>query len=61
MSKASDSDVWQKRSQRLQEGQEDASLMNALWKGIQALKPKRFKWVIPKALPQLDKQASNKK
>ncbi|WJT08964.1 BatD family protein [Vibrio harveyi] len=61
MSKASDSDVWQKRSQRLQEGQEDASLMNALWKGIQALKPKRFKWAIPKALPQLDKQASNKK
>ncbi|EKO3821611.1 BatD family protein [Vibrio harveyi] len=61
MSKASDSDVWQKRSQRLQEGQEDASLMNALWKGIQALKPKRFKWVIPKALPQLDKQSSNKK
>ncbi|HGY9587333.1 TPA: BatD family protein [Vibrio harveyi] len=61
MSKASDSDVWQKRSQRLQEGQEDASLMNALWKGIQALKPKRFKCVIPKALPQLDKQASNKK
>ncbi|RIW13264.1 BatD family protein [Vibrio harveyi] len=61
MSKASDSDVWQMRSQRLQEGQEDASLMNALWKGIQALKPKRFKWVIPKALPQLDKQASNKK
>lgn len=61
MSKASDSDVWQKRSQRLQEGQEDASLMNALWKGIQALKPKRLKWAIPKALPQLDKQASNKK
>ncbi|HDZ3733204.1 TPA: BatD family protein [Vibrio harveyi] len=61
MSKASNSDVWQKRSQRLQEGQEDVSLMNALWKGIQALKPKRFKWVIPKALPQLDKQASNKK
>ncbi|MGD1463177.1 BatD family protein [Vibrio harveyi] len=61
MSKASDSDVWQKRSLRLQEGQEDASLMNALWKGIQALKPKRFKWAIPKALPQLDKQASNKK
>ena len=61
MSKASNTDVWQKRSQRLQEGQEDASLMNALWKGIQALKPKRFKWVIPKALPQLDKQASNKK
>lgn len=61
MSKASDSDVWQKRSQRLQEGQEEASLMNALWKGIQALKPKRFKWAIPKALPQLDKQASNKK
>ncbi|EOD9424196.1 BatD family protein [Vibrio harveyi] len=61
MSKASNSDVWQKRSQRLQEGQEDVSLMNALWKGIQALKAKRFKWVIPKALPQLDKQASNKK
>ncbi|GLR04863.1 hypothetical protein GCM10007906_24510 [Vibrio hyugaensis] len=61
MSKASDSDVWQKRSQRLQEGQEDASLMNALWKGIQALKPKCLKWAIPKALPQLDKQASNKK
>lgn len=61
MSKASDSDVWQKRSQRLQERQEDASLMNALWKGIQALKPKRLKWAIPKALPQLDKQASNKK
>ncbi|CAE6954967.1 hypothetical protein ACOMICROBIO_LMKGKHOH_03411 [Vibrio sp. B1FIG11] len=61
MSKASETDVWQKRSQRLQEGQEDASLMNALWKGIQALKPKRFKWVIPKALPQLDKKASNKK
>ncbi|ENG7517086.1 BatD family protein [Vibrio harveyi] len=61
MSKASDTDIWQKRSQRLQEGQEDASLMNALWKGIQALKPKRLKWAIPKALPQLDKQASNKK
>ncbi|MCE7731698.1 BatD family protein [Vibrio campbellii] len=61
MSKASDSDVWQKRSQRLQEGQEDASLMNALWKGIQALKPKRLKWAIPKALPQLDKQTSKKK
>ncbi|YCO00468.1 BatD family protein [Vibrio sp. VNB-15] len=61
MSKANDSDVWQKRSQRLHEGQEDASLMNALWKGIQALKPKRLKWAIPKALPQLDKQASNKK
>ncbi|TDE25753.1 hypothetical protein E1100_02145 [Vibrio owensii] len=61
MSKASDTDVWQKRSQRLQEGQEDASLMNALWKGIQALKPKRLKWAIPKALPQLDKQTSNKK
>ncbi|MDA0383931.1 BatD family protein [Vibrio owensii] len=61
MSKASDTDIWQKRSQRLQEGQEDASLMNALWKGIQALKPKRLKWVIPKALPQLDKQTSNKK
>lgn len=61
MSKASDSDVWQKRSLRLQEGQEDASLMNALWKGIQALKPKRLKWAIPKALPQLDKQTSNKK
>ncbi|CAE6959749.1 hypothetical protein ACOMICROBIO_NCLOACGD_04956 [Vibrio sp. B1ASS3] len=61
MSKASNTDVWQKRSQRLQEGQEDASLMNALWKGIQALKPKRLKWAIPKALPQLDKQASNKK
>ncbi|MGR5192677.1 BatD family protein [Vibrio rotiferianus] len=56
MSKANGSDVWQKRSQRLQQGQEDASLMNALWKGIQALKPKRFKWVIPKALPQLDEQ-----
>ncbi|WP_261882897.1 BatD family protein [Vibrio pelagius] len=61
MSKASDTDIWQKRSQRLQEGQEDASLMNALWKGIQALKPKRLKWAIPKALPQLYKQASNKK
>ncbi|MFM2583068.1 BatD family protein [Vibrio campbellii] len=61
MSKASDTDVWQKRSQRLQEGQEDACLMNALWKGIQALKPKRLKWAIPKALPQLDKQTSNKK
>lgn len=61
MSKASDTDVWQKRSQRLQEGLEDASLMNALWKGIQALKPKRLKWAIPKALPQLDKQTSNKK
>jgi hypothetical protein len=61
MSKASDTDIWQKRSQRLQEGQEDASLMNALWKGIQALKPKRLKWAIPKALTQLDKQASNKK
>ncbi|WP_045379721.1 BatD family protein [Vibrio campbellii] len=61
MSKASDTDIWQKRSQRLQEGQEDASLMNALWKGIQALKPKRLKWAIPKALPQLDKQTSNKK
>ncbi|NOI73212.1 BatD family protein [Vibrio owensii] len=61
MSKASDTDVWQKRSQRLQEGQEDASLMNALWKGIQALKPKRLKWAIPKALPQLDKQTSKKK
>ncbi len=61
MSKASDTDVWQKRSQRLQEGQEDASLMNALWKGIQALKPKRLKWAIPKALPQLDKQTSHKK
>ncbi|EEZ88168.1 hypothetical protein VME_18780 [Vibrio harveyi 1DA3] len=61
MSKATDTDIWQKRSQRLQEGQEDASLMNALWKGIQALKPKRLKWAIPKALPQLDKQASNKK
>ncbi|WP_199458353.1 BatD family protein [Vibrio owensii] len=61
MSKTSDTDIWQKRSQRLQEGQEDASLMNALWKGIQALKPKRLKWAIPKALPQLDKQASNKK
>ncbi|WP_408674741.1 BatD family protein [Vibrio campbellii] len=61
MSKASDTDVWQKRSQRLQEGQEDASLMNALWKGIQALKPKRLKWAIPKALLQLDKQTSNKK
>ncbi|MHA2714155.1 BatD family protein [Vibrio owensii] len=61
MSKASDSDVWQKRSQRLQEGQEDASLMNALWKGIQALKPKRLKWAIPKALPQLDKQTIKKK
>ncbi|MGR5212275.1 BatD family protein [Vibrio rotiferianus] len=56
MSKANGSDVWQKRSQRLQQGQEDASLMNALWKGIQALKPKRFKWGIPKALPQLDEQ-----
>ncbi|AYO17393.1 hypothetical protein D0812_23795 [Vibrio owensii] len=61
MSKASDTDVWQKRSQRLQEGQEDASLMNVLWKGIQALKPKRLKWAIPKALPQLDKHTSNKK
>ncbi|MET2845578.1 BatD family protein [Vibrio owensii] len=61
MSKASDTDIWQKRSQRLQEGQEDTSLMNALWKGIQALKPKRLKWAIPKALPQLDKQTSNKK
>lgn len=61
MSKASNTDGWQERSQRLQEGQEDASLMNALWKGIQALKPKRLKWAIPKALPQLDKQASNKK
>ncbi|MEF1241844.1 BatD family protein [Vibrio campbellii] len=61
MSKASDTDVWQKRSQRLQEGQEDASLMNALWKGIQALKPKRLKWAIPKALPQLDKQTIKKK
>ncbi|AUV88742.1 BatD family protein [Vibrio campbellii] len=61
MSKASDTDIWQKRSQRLQEGQEDASLMNALWKGIQALKPKRLKWAIPKALPQLDKQTIKKK
>lgn len=61
MSKASDTDIWQKRSQRLQEGQEDASLMNALWKGIQALKPKRLKWAIPKALPRLDKQTSKKK
>ncbi|MHB9958161.1 BatD family protein [Vibrio campbellii] len=61
MSKASETDVWQKRSQRLQEGQEDASLMNAIWKGIQALKPKRLKWEIPKALPQLDKQTSKKK
>ncbi|WP_182027362.1 BatD family protein [Vibrio rotiferianus] len=58
MSKASDTEVWQKRSQRLQEGQEDASLMNALWKGIQALKPKRLKWAIPKALPQLDELRS---
>ncbi|WP_010452203.1 BatD family protein [Vibrio rotiferianus] len=58
MSKASNTDVWQKRSQRLQEGQEDASLMNALWKGIQALKPKRLKWAIPKALPQLDELRS---
>ncbi|MFN1649136.1 BatD family protein [Vibrio rotiferianus] len=58
MSKASDTDVWQKRSQCLQEGQEDASLMNALWKGIQALKPKRFKWAIPMALPQLDELRS---
>lgn len=61
MSKASDTDIWQKRSQRLQEGQEDASLMNVLWKGIQALKPKRLKWAIPKALPQLDKQTIKKK
>lgn len=58
MSKASDTDIWQKRSQRLQEGQEDASLMNALWKGIQALKPKRLKWAIPKALPQLNELRS---
>lgn len=58
MSKASDYHVWQKRSQCLQQGQEDASLMNALWKGIQALKPKRFEWAIPKALPQLDELRS---
>ncbi|RIZ55018.1 BatD family protein [Vibrio sp. PID23_8] len=60
MSKASSSDVWQKRSQRLQEGQEDASLMNALWRAIQAFKSKRFKWGIPKTLPQLDEQRSRK-
>ncbi|MGR5130810.1 BatD family protein [Vibrio alfacsensis] len=60
MSKASDSDVWQKHSQRLQEGLEDASLMNALWKGMQALKPKRFKLAMPKALPQLDELRSRK-
>ncbi len=54
MSKAYAAEEWQQRSQRLQEGQEDADLMKRLWKGIQALKPKGFKWAIPKALPQLN-------
>ncbi len=53
MSKADNSNMWQQRSQRLQEGEVDASLMKSLWKAIQALKPRRFKVTIPKALPKL--------
>ncbi|EDP59334.1 BatD family protein [Vibrio sp. AND4] len=61
MSKVRHSDAWQKCSQRLQEGQEDANLINDLWRRIQAIRPKRFKWSIPKALPQLDERFGNKK
>ncbi|WP_045419512.1 BatD family protein [Vibrio campbellii] len=60
MSKASNTDVWQKRSQRLQEGQEDASLMNALWKGIQRFRSSYFTPKIPLALPQLAMKVGEK-
>ncbi len=60
MSKASNTDVWQKRSQRLQEGQEDASLMNALWRGIQRFRSSYFTPKIPLALPQLAMKVGEK-
>lgn len=54
MNDANADEAWQKRSVRLQQGEQNASLMKSMWREIQRRK-KRFKLTIPKALPQLDK------
>ncbi|MGY0614753.1 BatD family protein [Vibrio sp. FJH11] len=54
MKEANVDEAWQKRSVRLQQGEQNASLMKSMWREIQS-KKKRFKLTIPKALPQLDK------
>ncbi|MDV6250021.1 BatD family protein [Vibrio sp. EA2] len=54
MSKVSANESWQKKSQHLQQGERNKSLMKAMWREIQN-KQKRFKLKIPKALPELEK------
>ncbi|MGR5238243.1 hypothetical protein [Vibrio alfacsensis] len=50
-----------KRSKRLQQGEEDAGLMKALWRAIQRKKSRRIKLEVPKALPSLDNIVAKEK
>ncbi|HHX8262133.1 TPA: BatD family protein [Vibrio diabolicus] len=54
MTKADMSESWQKSASRMQNGENSAHLMKSMWRKIQT-KQQRFKFRIPRALPELDK------
>lgn len=54
MTKADSSESWQKSASRIQNGENSAHLMKSMWRKIQT-KQQRFKFRIPRALPELDK------
>ncbi|KOH31131.1 hypothetical protein ACZ94_14340, partial [Vibrio parahaemolyticus] len=54
MTKADSSESWQKSASRMQNGENSAHLMKSMWRKIQT-KQQRFKFRIPRALPELDK------